>query len=116
MKFNHCKLREARGQKKLTLEDMAKSMNMDLSAYWRLEQGKTKVKAEQLIKLMMIFDRPYTYFFESSNPIHTIQIEVDCIPEKLQLLYGFLKGHPGIVNNWEQNLLKLEQELHSISF
>lgn len=42
MKFNNNKLREARGQKKLTLEEMAKLMDMDLSAYWRLETGKQK--------------------------------------------------------------------------
>lgn len=116
MKFNHDKLREARGQKKLTLEEMAKCMDMDLSAYWRLETGKTKVKAEQLIMFMEIFDRPYAYFFKSSNPIRSIKIEVECIPDKLQIIYGFLKAHPGIVKNWEQNVLKLEQEIHSSSF
>jgi transcriptional regulator with XRE-family HTH domain len=116
MKFNHNKLREARGQKKLTLEDMAKSMHMDLSAYWRLETGKTKVKAEQLVMFMEIFDRPYAYFFDSNNPIRFIKVEVECIPDKLQLIYDFLKAHPGIVKDWEQNVLKLEQELHSINF
>ncbi len=116
MKFNHNKLREARGQKKLTLEEIAKSMNMDISAYWRLETGKTKVKAEQLIMFMELFDQPYAYFFEPSNPNRSIKVEVECIPNKLQIMYDFLKAHPGIVKVWEQNVLKLEQEIHSSSF
>lgn len=116
MKFNHSKLKEARGQKKLTLEDMARSMHMDLSAYWRLEAGKTKVKAEQLMRFMEIFDRPYAYFFESCNPRRSIKLEVECMPDKLRLLYDFLKSHPGIVKDWEQNVLKFEQEIHSNSF
>ncbi|XJZ27724.1 helix-turn-helix domain-containing protein [Bacillota bacterium Lsc_1132] len=116
MKFNHNKLREARGQKKFTLEDMAKSMDMDLSAYWRLETGKTTVKAEQLIMFMEIFDRPYAYFFESSNPNRSIKLDVECVPDKLQVMYDFLKANPGIVKNWGQSVLKLEQELHSSCF
>jgi transcriptional regulator with XRE-family HTH domain len=116
MKFNHNKLREARGQKKLTLEEMAKFMDMDHSAYWRLEAGKTKVKAEQLIMFMEIFDRPYVYFFEGNNPIRSIKVEVEYIPDKLQIMYDFLIAHPGIVKDWEQNLLKLGQELHSNNF
>lgn len=116
MKFNHNILREARGFRKLTLEEMAKKMDMDLSAYWRLESGKTKVKAEQLIMFMEIFDRPYTYFFESSNPTRSIEIQVECIPDKLQILHEFLKAHPGIIKDWEQSVLKMEQEIHSISF
>jgi transcriptional regulator with XRE-family HTH domain len=116
MKFNNNKLREARGQKKLTLEDMAKSMHMDLSAYWRLETGKTKVKAEQLVMFMEIFDRPYAYFFKSHNPIRSIKLDVECVPDKLQIIYDFIKAYPGIVKDWEQNVLKLKQELHSINF
>lgn len=116
MKFNYSKLREARVQKKLTLEEMAKLMDMDLSAYWRLEMGKTKVKAEQLIMLMEIFDQPYAYFFENSEIARIIKLEIEVLPEKLQIMYDFLKTNPGVIKDWEQSILKVEQELYSISF
>ncbi|AYV72089.1 hypothetical protein C2H98_11100 [Niallia circulans] len=116
MKFNYSKLREARVQKKLTLEEMAKLMDMDLSAYWRLEMGKTKVKAEQLILLMEIFDQPYTYFFENSEIARIIKLEIEVSPEKLEIMYDFLKTNPGVIKDWEQSILKVEQELYSISF
>ncbi|WP_413377196.1 helix-turn-helix domain-containing protein [Alkalihalobacillus sp. 1P02AB] len=112
MKFNHNMLREARGQKKLTLEQMAKLMDMDLSAYWRLETGKTKVKAEQLIMVMEIFEQPYAYFFENSETARIIKLEIEAIPEKVEIIYDFLKKHPGIVKDWEQSILKVEQELY----
>jgi transcriptional regulator with XRE-family HTH domain len=116
MKFNYSKLREARVQKKLTLEEMAKLMDMDLSAYWRLEMGKTKVKAEQLIMLMEIFDQPYAYFFENSEIARIIKLEIEVLPEKLEIMYDFLKTNPGVIKDWEQSILKVEQELYSISF
>lgn len=116
MKFNHNKLREARGQRKLTLEEMAKTMDMELSAYWRLESGRTQVKAEQLIRFMEIFDQPYVFFFESNDPIRIIKFEVECLPSKLEILHDFLKAHPGIINDWEQSILKVQQELYSRSF
>lgn len=116
MKFNCGKLREARGQKRLTLEEMAKMLDMDPSAYWRLEAGKTKVKAEQLIRFMEIFNRPYAYFFENSEKARIIKLEVEVIPEKLKIMFDFIKANPGIVKDWEQCILKLEQELYSINF
>lgn len=65
---------------------------------------------------MEIFDQPYNYFFETSNPIRTIKLEVEVIPDKVEVLYNFLKAHPGILKNWEQSIMKVEQELYSISF
>lgn len=112
MNFDHNRLREARLNKKWTLEEMANLMNMDLAAYWRLEKGKTKVKAEQLIMFMKFFDQPYVYFFETNTHLRTITFEVECIPEKMQVMYKFLKNHPDIVKGWEETKLKVEQELY----
>lgn len=112
MKFDYNKLREARIKRKLTLEDMAKYMKLDISAYWRLETGKTQVKAEQLITFMDFFEKPYSYFFETSNVSNrSINLSVECLPDKLQVMHHFLKEHPGIVNNWEQQMMRIEQEL-----
>ncbi|WP_379544895.1 helix-turn-helix domain-containing protein [Oceanobacillus sojae] len=112
MNFDHNRLREARLKKNWTLEEMANLMNMDLAAYWRLEKGKTKVKAEQLIMFMKFFDQPYIYFFETNTHLRTITFEVECIPEKMQVMYKFLKNHPDIVKGWEETKLKVEQELY----
>lgn len=112
MKFNCEKLREARMRRNLTLEEMAKYMKMDISAYWRLETGKTQVKAEQLITFMNFFEKPYSYFFKTSDVQNrSINILVECEPDKLQVIYGFLKEHPGVVKDWEQQLKRIEQEL-----
>lgn|SRR5690606_12268879 len=113
MKFDYIKLREARLKRELTLEDMANRMGMDVSAYWRLETGNTKVKAEQLIAFMDFFEKPYSYFFNVNDvPIRTVKFIVECLPEKLQTVYHFLKEHPGIIRDWEQQLTRLEQELN----
>lgn len=112
MRFDYEKLREARTRRNLTLEEMAKYMKMDISAYWRLESGKTQVKAEQLIKFMDFYEKPYSYFFEKSEvPSRTITLLVECLTDKLEKIYWFLKQHPGIVENWEQQMLRIEQEL-----
>lgn len=116
MRFDHKKLKEARLNKNWTLEEMANVMGMDLAAYWRLEKGKTKVKAEQLITFMRLFDQPYIYFFETSNSLRAIRFEVECLPEKMQVLYEFLQEQPNIVGNYEETKLKVEQELFPTCF
>lgn len=113
MKFDYSKLREARVERKLTLEDMANRMGMDISAYWRLETGNTKIKAEQLTTFMDFFNKPFSYFFKANDmPTRTVELIVECLPDKLQTVYHFLKEHPGVVKDWEQQLTRLEQELN----
>lgn len=113
MKFDYRKLREARLKRELTLEDMANRMGMDVSAYWRLETGNTKLKAEQLIAFMDFFQKPYSYFFKvDDGSARTVKLIVECLPDKLQTFYHFLKEHPGIIKDWEQQLALLEEELN----
>ena len=113
MKFDYSKLRDARRERKLTLEDMANRMGMDVSAYWRLETGNTKVKAEQLIAFMDYFEKPYSYFFKADDgSARTVKLIVECLPDKLQTFYHFLKEHPGIIKEWDQKLTLIEEQLN----
>ncbi|WP_214810871.1 helix-turn-helix transcriptional regulator [Exiguobacterium sp. s127] len=50
--------------KKLTVREMAKLMEMDSSSYWRRENGETKFSEVDIVKLKKIFNVSTEIFFE----------------------------------------------------
>ncbi|MFP7202392.1 hypothetical protein B5V89_17875 [Heyndrickxia sporothermodurans] len=76
LKFNHEKLRAARRGKNYTLQDVADRLQIELHAYWRLEQGQTQLKVDQLLKLIHIFDKPLEYFLEETSTFHEVNDKI----------------------------------------
>ena len=67
LEFDKNSIRNARTDSSFTMEEVAKKLNMDLTAYWRLENGKVRVKAEDLPKLMEVFNKNFHFFFKDKN-------------------------------------------------
>ena len=63
------KIKTLRKQRNLTTQDMAERLNIDISAYTRLESGKTFTWAKYLDELLSAFDMSAEDFFSdlSSN-------------------------------------------------
>lgn len=55
---------------------MADRLQIDLHAYWRIEQGKTSLKVNYLFKLLTILDKPLEYFTEESHAVDEIYIKI----------------------------------------
>lgn len=76
LKFNYQKLKEARKLKNYTLQDMADRLQIDIHAYWRIEQGKTSLKVNHLFKLLTILDKPIEYFTEEIHTTDDLYIKI----------------------------------------
>lgn len=112
MRFNERNIRRARQEKGLTLEEAAKKLNMDITAFWRLENGRTKVKAEQLPAIMELFDKPYSYFFERQDePIDLLILMLEDQTDKMLTAYNLLKSHPELLKYGQDDLLRIKEDL-----
>lgn len=62
--MNRKVLLRLRIDKKLTIREMARLMEMDASSYWRRENGETKFSEVDILKLKKIFNVSSEIFFE----------------------------------------------------
>ncbi len=63
------KLRRARLEAGLKQEDVAKFMNLPISAISVIESGSRKVDVFELIKLAELYDKPIEWFFHEHNDL-----------------------------------------------
>lgn len=62
------KIRHARLQLGLSLEEIARLVEVEPSQYEAIEAGNTYVQALTLSHLALIFDKPISWFFEQERP------------------------------------------------
>lgn len=84
MQINIRKIKVARTSKGMSVEEVAKKLEMDSNAYWRIESGKSQLKANMLIKLMNIFEQPLEFFLDR-------EIVSSAIIKQSKELYNLLK-------------------------
>lgn len=64
------KLKRARVESGLKQEDVARFMNLPISAISVMESGQRKVDVFELIKLSELYNKPVEWFFHEHNPMH----------------------------------------------
>jgi len=72
------KIRKLRREKELTQPQMAEKLNIDTSAYARLEQGETNSWAKYFEELLNIFEITPEKFFEGIETNVVINNHKDC--------------------------------------
>lgn len=84
MQINLKKVKGARTLKDMSVEEVATKLGIDSNAYWRIESGKSQLKANMLIKLMNILEQPLEFFLDS-------EIVSSAIIKQSKELYNLLK-------------------------
>jgi len=63
IKFKKHKLKEARKQRGLTLEQLAKKIGTSKSYIWEIENEPSNISAIHLLKLAQVLGKPCEYFY-----------------------------------------------------
>lgn len=91
LSFNHIRMRQIRESKKLSQKVVAEYLGISQSSYNDMEQGKTKVKVDNLILLVQILQVDMRCFFEAQQGIYsqlTFMEEKDLLEQTCERLIG----------------------------
>lgn len=88
MVFNPLKLKAARHLKGYSSKELARLINLDINAYWRLENGKTQIKMNTLLQVAEVLEQPLKYFVDDSTVSAVIKNKLNELSILLERLQG----------------------------
>jgi len=111
LEFDKNSLMKARAEALMTMEEAARILQIDIAAYWRMEKSKSRVRAEDLPKLMDLFNKPLSFFFKNKNEDEKLKVTLNVGKKKesIQNLLDYLTENPeSLFNSGDMDMLEIE--------